>query len=407
MEPSQTKTICLAFESEAHYEQCLAHLEQYRQYLWAVWEQHPELLPTGWEQGFSFHGHYRSAKAGVSILRIKLNSNGQVYQVRPSFLLPYQIARTAEVEKALYLRQWGVPFDALAYVFGKDAMYWYRAWLSLGRPSLLGTTIKDKEKLPEDVVADEKHTRQCGERVYVATTAGGGCLLGAAVTTAASTEALQKGYGEFAAEARALSPEYEPRSVCTDGWPATQQAWRQLFPRIVVIACFLPAVLKIKDRYRRGKHQLHTLLDKAWRVYAAPTKAAFAQRLRRLREWAQAALEAGAVREAVLSLCRQGPSFAQAYHCPGAARTSNQVDRLMDYQDRLLYGMRYLHGTPGSARLAVRAMALLWNFHPYGARLRRGDPQRRSPFADLNGFQYHDNWLHNLLIASSLGGTQP
>jgi hypothetical protein len=27
-----------------------------------------------------------------------------------------------------------------------------------------------------------------------------------------------------------------------------------------------------------------------------------------------------------------------------------------------------------------------------------------SPCADLNGFQYHPNWLHNLLIASSMGG---
>ena len=47
-----------------------------------------------------------------------------------------------------------------------------------------------------------------------------------------------------------------------------------------------------------------------------------------------------------------------------------------------------------------------WNgdFHPYGARLRRDQPSRVSPFHDLNGFQYHPNWLHNLLIASSMGG---
>jgi hypothetical protein len=49
-------------------------------------------------------------------------------------------------------------------------------------------------------------------------------------------------------------------------------------------------------------------------------------------------------------------------------------------------------------------MALQWNFHPYGSRLRRDQPSRVSPFHDLNGFQYHPNWLHNLLIASSLGG---
>jgi hypothetical protein len=42
--------------------------------------------------------------------------------------MPYFIARTAEVERALFLRQWGVPFWALAEVFGRDAMLWYRTW---------------------------------------------------------------------------------------------------------------------------------------------------------------------------------------------------------------------------------------------------------------------------------------
>src|SRR5512144_1874669 len=101
---------------------------------------------------------------------------------------------------------------------------------------------------------------------------------------------------------------------------------------------------------------------------------------------------------------RPPPQFACAYRFPGAHRTSNALDRLMKHQDRRFYAMRYLHGTPEAARLAVRAMALQWNFHPYGARSRRDAPTRRSPFHDLNGFEYHPNWLHNLLIASSMGG---
>jgi hypothetical protein len=36
--------------------------------------------------------------------RIKLK-NGKSYQLRPSFMMPYMIARTDEVEKALYLRR--------------------------------------------------------------------------------------------------------------------------------------------------------------------------------------------------------------------------------------------------------------------------------------------------------------
>jgi hypothetical protein len=70
----------------------------------------------------------------------------------------------------------------------------------------------------------------------------------------------------------------------------------------------------------------------------------------------------------------------------------------------VLYALRYCHATTVSARLAVRARALRWNLHPYGPRLRRDQPLRVSPLHDLNGFQYHPNGLHNLLIASSLGG---
>ena len=78
----------------------------------------------------------------------------------------------------------------------------------------------------------------------------------------------------------------------------------------------------------------------------------------------------------------------------------------MTYQDRKLYAMRYFHHSPDSARLMVRSIAMRWNFHPYSERLRRHDKTRRSPFCDVNGFQYHGNWLHNFLIASSMGGVR-
>jgi hypothetical protein len=52
--------------------------------------------------------------------------------------------------------------------------------------------------------------------------------------------------------------------------------------------------------------------------------------------------------------------------------------------------------------VALWTMALQWNFHPYGMRLRDQESERISPFHDLNGFVYHQNWLHNLLIASSI-----
>jgi hypothetical protein len=396
-----TKHICLPFPSEAQYREYVDDPAQYRQYLTQMLRPHPELFPKDMHQGFTFHDCYASVKQDLIVRRSKLQATGAVFTLRPSFVMPYMIARTEEVEKALSLRQWGVSFDALAYVFGRDAMFWYRAWLAFGRPSLLGTTVKDPQPVPTDLVADEKVTWVAGQEVYVPTTVGGGCFLGVSVVAAADTTALETGYGEFAREAQALAPAYRPRSVCTDGWQATRGAWRRLFPTITLVLCFLHSVLKIMDRCR-GELR-HHILERTWRVYQATTKRQFAQRLRRLAEWTPAHLS-GAVAEMVLKMCHRRADFTPAYDCPQAHRTSKAVDRLLHYQARLLYTMRYCHATTASARLAVRAMGLQWNFHPYGARLRRDQPSRVSPFHDLNGFQYHPNWLHNLLIASSMGG---
>lgn len=400
--PRGQKHICLFFENEAYYKACVADPSKYRAHLLQEYQQHPELFPQAFDAGFSFHDTYQSRKQkGLELRRIQLKQTAEVFTLRPSFVLPYLVGRTAEVEKALYLRQWDVPFEALAYVFGRNAMYWYRAWLAFGRPSLVGTTVKAADRMPEHLVADEKITWVDTDEVSAATTVGGGCILGMSLAEKQDGPALAVAYGEFAAEAKAVFPAYQPQSVCTDGWKATREAWRTLFPRITLILCFLHSILKIRDRCMGDLRR--QALDKAWTVYQAVGKRSFAQRIRRLREWSQANLT-GVAAAMVDKLCARCQLFLPAYDCPGAARTSNAVDRLLNIVDRHLYAMRYCHGTKHSARLAVRAMAMQWNFHPYGKRLSQDQPMRSSPFADLNGFQYHENWLHNFLIASSMKG---
>lgn len=66
----------------------------------------------------------------VQLRRIRLkvaNASGQaqVYTIASSDVLPYMVGLTDEVEKALFLRRFGVPFWALSYVFGRDDAYWY------------------------------------------------------------------------------------------------------------------------------------------------------------------------------------------------------------------------------------------------------------------------------------------
>lgn len=328
------KHICLPFHSEEHYRNCVQDLSLFRQHLAKVQAAHPELFPSVFTKGYTFHDCYSSRKLKIVVRRIKLKANKEVFTLRPSFVMPYFIASTDEVERALYLRQWGVPFEALAYVFGRDAMFWYRAWLCLGRTNLVGTSVKSAQAMPADLVADEKITWVCGREVAVATTAGGGCFLGVTVVDKDDTEGLLAGYGEFAKQAEEVFTGYQPRSVCTDGWKATREAWRKLFPHIRLVLCYLHSALKIAQRCR-GELRCE-VLERVWQAYRAETKRAFSQRLRRLQQWATQQLS-GAVSEMVLKLCKRRKDFTVAYESPGAARTSNAVDRLLNRVDRLLY----------------------------------------------------------------------
>ena len=75
-------------------------------------------------------------------------------------------------------------------------MYWYRLERSLGRFSLVGTTVQAAERLPRHLVADEKHTTLVEgktRKVYLAATAGGGCCLGMALAETAGADDLTEG----------------------------------------------------------------------------------------------------------------------------------------------------------------------------------------------------------------------
>jgi len=146
-------------------------------------------------------------------------------------------------------------------------MFWQRHLERLGRNSLLGTTVPIAARLPLHLVADEHHADWCGQKGYIALSAGAGCILGVALSSAADETHLQEAYGVFAQEARALDPNYVPETVNTDGWWATQNAFRALFPTIVPILCFLHGFLKIRDRCRKAR-DLH---QQVWDVYRAET----------------------------------------------------------------------------------------------------------------------------------------
>ena len=59
------------------------------------------------------------------------------------------MSETVDVaEKALYLKHHGISYEGIAYVMGRSEMHWYRLCQSLGRASIVGSTVKTEASLP-------------------------------------------------------------------------------------------------------------------------------------------------------------------------------------------------------------------------------------------------------------------
>jgi len=400
-----TKRICIPISRE-EYEQIFPDIAEFRKYLDNMIAQYPELFPSSINEGYKLNGFLPESKKmkGIILRRIRLKSNKEdVYTISPSFVMPYMTGYAEDVDKALFLRRFGVPHWALAYVFGRNDMYWYRLENRLGRNSIVGTTIKSPEKLPEDILADEKHSWENGDKNYIATTVADDCILGASVSDNADTESLTEAYSHFKTEAQNLSPDYEPKTVNTDGWIATQSAWKNLFSSITVILCFLHAFISIRERCKRLKEHFQEIRKRVWEIYHSESTSQFIEKIEALKEWSEERIKTKTGLDVILKLCNKAGEFVKAYDYPSAYRTSNMLDRVMDHHDRYLYSCKYFHGHRMSSEYNVRSWALLYNFHPYSPRSNISE-RYLSPAHKINGFVYHDNWLQNMLVSASMGG---
>jgi hypothetical protein len=400
--PRGFSTICLPVSKE-RYQQLIDSPARYRQWLDEAFRAAPELFPAAFAAGYTLKDSRVSAKRGLRLRRIRCTATGAAFSVRPSFVLPYLTAWTAAADGPLFLRSFGVPFWALARVFGHSPMFWYRLEVGLGRHSVVGTTVR-RGSLPEHLLADEHHQPRDGTKNYIATTVGAGCCLGATLAPTAGAADLEAAYRVFRDEAQNVQADYRPRTVNTDGWAATRQAWQALFPLVVILRCFLHGWLNIRARAKNLDAVFAAVSEKVWHAYRAPDRRRFAQRLRRLGEWARQHVAAAWVVEQVRKLCGRAREYGRAYAHPGGHRTSNMLDRVMRAMNRYFDGGQHLHGSAAVCQRHVRAWALLHNFRPWHPAVARANGGHHSPAVRLNQHRYQDNWLHNLLVSASLAG---
>ena len=115
------------------------------------------------------------------------------------------------------------------------------------------------------------------------------------------------------------------------------------------------------------------------------------------------------VRQKLLNLKDIAAKFQVAYDLQHAYRTSN-IQRPKDRNYRSPRALQHAI-FPWHQRLASIATTShgqdVGIFIPTAVEPNSTIQVGLLPFIDLNGFQYHDNWLHNLLIASSMNGLRP
>jgi hypothetical protein len=195
--PRGSKQICIPM-SRTQYNEMWHEASAVRQYLNSLIEESPELFPNEMRTGYQLSGHLPESKKMAGIRLRQLQTSHGTYTLRPSFVIGYMSGTVSELEHPLLLLSLGVPCWAITMIYGRNQMYWNRHLERLGRNSLVGTTVPRSDKLPQHVVADEHHADWCGEKGYVAFTAGDGCILGIALSAKADEDHLYPAYGVFA-----------------------------------------------------------------------------------------------------------------------------------------------------------------------------------------------------------------
>jgi len=417
-DPSRAREIVIPVSLEDYLE-AVKDNDEFRRLLASCHELHPECFPPGFDSGFSFKDFRYSKKMDISIRRIRVGHgrDAHFWRVVPCDVMPYMVGRTQEVEKALFLRKFNVPYWGLEVVFERSSNYFWRIERRMGRTSIAGSLAGKKQSdetgdesrcaLPEDLACDEKHAKYLGSKAYIAVTAGGGCVLGAELTEGADKDSLANGYRVLEGEIAAAAPGHQIRSVNTDGYSSTVAAVREVWGGALLVTCILHLYIAMRDGCKRKyRDQFEAVADAFWWCYEAETKRGFAQRWRAFVDRCAASGEW--LPERIIEKVRRAdagklPSYKAWYDRPEAHRVSVAVDRVMGSLDRKLFAMRHLRGHFANSRLLVRAWAHLYNFCPWNPHTAKAK-KAKCPAEHLTGSRYRKNWLENFRVAGSMSG---
>ena len=263
---------------------------------------------------------------------------------------------------------------------------------------------------PAHILTDEKFATLNGEQIYLFLLSQEELIWYAEwmerTDEAAFNEVIVNALGtiEAAAQSEVLwAPEvfYTPKSVTTDGWRPVQKAWQTLVPGIDLIECNLhgrkrvTATLKdfAKAHLETSSQDRQQLKNDFDPVFAAPSLAAFSQRIRRLEE--QHTDEPILLKRLDI-LKHKRVLFTNHLKFDSAPAFSSALDRSMRFLDEKLLSFGQFRATD-SIDPMLNAWAIVNNLRPFLPDAKKAGQS----LAEFFGAQLHGlPWMEALNLCS-------
>jgi hypothetical protein len=411
-QPHENRTITINFQNEATYLQLLgngkAFLECVLAFLLALGLQLKHKATCRGGGCLTRHSHYvRVRLGGLTIWRLQCTACRAVFTVLPHFVLRYRQMRPDVARDALLATHGGLSLELCAVLYHISPMSLYRLICALGHHSLVTVLTRCGLPLPTYFLADEKHSRCLGEKVYLPTIVCGRVIWHLGYTKDASAVALTQSYGAFQHAASQQEPAYRVRGILTDGFDSTNKSMRTLFPGARLGTCLRHALLKLPKKLaavaspvrKTLRSQFHTLLYRA-RQRKGLRVFALGQRLRHFAD--HVATTAGIANGGCVRRWFQDKKagWYAVLADPQMPVTSTLLDQAHNAIERKLFAMKAFHHPHGSQPAFLQGLAHLYNLIPY---------QRRATHAGQCGVEVEgghlptSDWMLNLQLLTSGG----
>jgi hypothetical protein len=333
--------------------------------------------------------HFDGSRLLVTIIRVRCLDCAAVFTIQPSFIVRYKRHDTDAIEKMmvlLFITEDSYRMAGVSQALGMDtqqagtwvaleeanhnaisplALWGLVQWVGQLSPAQLNLALSVEP--PTHVIEDEKHMKECGEKVYVPIVYAPkeALIWWIDYIDSVSEEALRDSLERFKTISERL---VHITGATVDGWDPAQKALQRAFPGITLAECHLHAMLKLGQHLATFKRQRKTagqplseqeeaqIRNAFIRVLQAPTSEAYQEALDEL----PGVFNAEPLASRKDSLIAKQALFQAWTTDDKLALVSTALDQCMKFLNRKQDNMQTLHGSK-SGLATMNAWAITRN----------------------------------------------